>query len=404
MTAMQDSLSRPLKVVITAGEASGDTLGARLMASIRAAWDGPVTFLGIGGPLMQAEGLRSLFPMDELSLMGVFEIAPRALNILKRIRQTAELIVKEAPDIVVTVDAPDFSFRVAEKVRARVKSKSLMVHCVAPTVWAWRPERAAKVARLYDGLICLFPFEPDYFIKEGMAAAFTGHPMMESVGSLEQGMRFRKRRGIPEDAFVLGILCGSRKGELKRTGPILRDAVELAAREATSGGLLHIVAPTLHHLRGEVGAMLKSLPYPVHVGSADKGGAFASMDAAVAVSGTVALELAVAGVPHVIGYRMNPLTWEIVRRKVKVKYAHLANLLLDNDVVPERLQDRCTAGALAEELAPLFSTNGAASTAQRTAFARLRGLLSGSGQGTPSDQAGRYILDLWKAKTQPKSQ
>lgn len=389
--------SEALHVFITAGEASGDILGARLMKAIRKQAEGrAVRFSGIGGPAMQAEGLKSLFPMTELSVMGLAEILPRLRKILARIRQTADAILTLNPGIVVTVDSPDFSFRVARLVKAKAGSVSpKMVHYAAPTVWAWRPGRAAKVAALYDGIVCLFPFEPPYFEREGMKACFAGHPAAELAAPKGNGVIFRRQHGIPDGVKVLGVLFGSRAGEIRRMGRILRaTALEIAARHPD----LEIVAPTLPHLAPQVAALLRHMPCGVHISAdpAAKADAFAAMDGAVAVSGTVGLELALAGTPHVIGYRMSPLTWQVVRRAVKVKYAHLANILLDAPVVPEFIQGACTAGNMAEALEKLWADDGG--RGQKREFEQLHGLLSDR-EKDPSEKAAAFILEMAAASS-----
>jgi lipid-A-disaccharide synthase len=397
---MTGNKGKRLHVVITAGEASGDTLGARLIKMLKAHYDGPIIFSGVGGAQMQAEGLASLFPMEDLSLMGVAEILPKLPLVLRRINETAEAIRHQKPDIVITIDSPDFSFRVAKKVRQAQGRGPLMIHYVAPSVWAWRPERAAKVARLYDGLICLLPFEPAYFIAEGMSAAFTGHPAIEEIKGLPEGRAFRKAHDIPSDAYVLGAFFGSRGGEIKRTGRIMRDALLRALDHPEAPRSINIVAPTLPHLKDRVEALLNGMPRPVHVVTdrAEKWPGMASMDAAVAVSGTVGLELAVSRVPHSIIYKMNPLTWRILQRKATVKYAHLANILMDEEVVPEFIQDRCAPDVIAAAIIDRFNSNGYAATAQRTVFLGLLHRLAGAGKGTPSEQAARYVLSLFEEK------
>jgi lipid-A-disaccharide synthase len=371
-----------LHIFMTAGEASGDILGARLIKAIKEQFPGRLRFSGVGGTAMQGEGLNSLFPMTDLSVMGVVEVLPRLPLILRRIRQTAEAVRELRPDIVVTIDSPDFSFRVAKRLE-NVKK----VHYVAPTVWAWRPERAAKLARLYGGVICLFPFEPPYFTKEGMAAVCAGHPALEAAGGGVSRARFREQSGIAQEAPLLGVLFGSRGGELKRMGPALREAVRLLARERPG---LVVIAPTLPHLKKRVARLLADLPCRTHIisESGRKWAAFAAMDAALAVSGTVGLELAVAGVPHAIGYRMNALTYRIVRPKIRVKYAHLANILLDRPVVPELIQQECTPENLAAAVSPLFGD-----TAQKAEFEAVRRLLAGADPArAPSEQAAAFVL------------
>lgn len=387
---------RELHVFITAGEPSGDILGARVMESLRRRAGGNIRFSGVGGPLMEAQGLRSLFPMRDLSVMGVAEVLPRLPLILRRIRQTAKAVSDMRPDVVVTVDSPDFSFRVARKIRAFVKTPPRMIHYVAPTVWAWRPERAKKVAGLYDGILCLFPMEPAYFEKEGMVAAFTGHPVVGTAAGHGDRAGFRADARISGDAPVLGLFFGSRVGELNRMGPLLRDA---AIRIAESRRDLFIVAPTLPHLEPLVHNLLLGVPCrkKIVTDPAQKWDAFAAMDAALATSGTVGLELAAAGVPHVIGYRLSALSWKIVRHKLKVRFAHLVNILLDRPAVPEFIQDDCRPAAMADEILRIMG-DAAARDAQKDAFARVRTMLSGAGGENPADQAAGFILGLAEEK------
>jgi lipid-A-disaccharide synthase len=401
-------LSNPLHICLVAGEASGDFLGSLLMKALKRRAGQPVRFSGVGGPLMQAQGLDSLFPMETLSVMGITEVLPRLPDILARIRQTAAHVRDAKPDVLVTIDSPDFSFRVARKVKALTPALSqreregpaqregegmqrpLMIHYVAPTVWAWRPERAAKVAKLYDGILCLFPFEPPYFEKEGMKAAFIGHPILES--GLEQGYgdACRRRLEVPDGVHLGGLFFGSRRGELKRMGPVLCAAAAILRRKHTD---LHFLVPTLPHLKDEVTAMLRGLPFPwkVVADPAGKEDLFAALDVALATSGTVGLELAVAGVPHVIGYKANALTAAIVKRKVTVKYAHLANILLDRPVVPEFIQEKCTAGAMAAA-AEMLLNNETAQQDQLMAFKQVKAMLAGSSGALPSEQAADFIL------------
>lgn len=385
-----------LRVFITAGEASGDILAARLMVALRHETGGQVSFMGVGGAQMANEGLRSLFPMTDLSVMGVTEILPRLPKILARIRQTAAAVAAERPDIFISVDSPDFSFRVAKAVRdAMGDQRPRMVHYVAPTVWAWRPERAAKVAGLYDGILCLLPFEPDYFVREGMKASFVGHAMMESDLAHADGASFRERHGIPADAPVLGMLFGSRIGELNRMGPVLRAAVLPLLKEDQT---IHIVAPTLPHLAREVQNYLYKQPCKFHITAdvAEKAQAFRAMDFAIATSGTVGLELAVADVPHVIGYRVNALTAALVRRKLKIKYAHLANILLDDGVVPEYLQEKCVATDIAPVLR-LLKTDGFPAQRQRQKFEQVRAMIAGPDRIAPSIRAARFVMEVHDA-------
>jgi len=377
-------------IYVIAGEPSGDFLGAQLMKSLKEQTP-DIRFSGIGGPLMIEQGLESLFPMEELSVMGLAEILPQLMHLLKRIKQTAENIKETRPDVVVTIDAPDFSFRVAKKVRKDVKDPPKLIHYVAPTVWAWRPGRAKKISRFLDGLICLLDFEPPYFEKEGLRAEFAGHPVIES-GALEaDGPAYRDVAGIAPKEPVLGMFFGSRRSEVKRLGPILRDTALEISRNYT--GNLHLVVPTLPHLEQAVFSHLKNYPGPVHITTKpeNKWNAFASCDAAVAVSGTVGLELAAVGVPHVIAFNMSWPTWQIVKRVVKVRFAHLANIILDREVVPEYIQDRCFPDLIASGASLLLNDPHTASLQQK-AFEEVRRHI---GAGTnPSTRAAEFIIQM----------
>lgn len=380
-----------LSIFISAGEASGDVLGARLMAALKEQQGGDIKFSGVGGPLMQAQGLDSLFPMEDLSVMGIAEVLPRLNLILKRIKQASDFIVKNNPDIVVTIDAPDFSFRVVKRARDifACRKAPRMIHYVAPTVWAWRPKRAQKVARLYDGIMCLLPFEPPYFEREGMRAGFVGHPVLESGCGRGDGPAFRAAHQIPEGARTLGVLFGSRGGELKRMGPVF---VEVMQHLRAADPNLHFIAPTLPHLEGRVHALVDGLPCIVDSDVTKKWDAFAAMDDALATSGTVGLELAVANVPHMIAYKANPLTAALVRRLVKVRYAHLANLLLDQAIVPEFIQQDCQIEALTQALQDLPGQ----AEEQRVRFAQVRDLLGGAKNAKPGVQAAQFVLESLK--------
>ncbi|MBI4031447.1 MAG: lipid-A-disaccharide synthase [Proteobacteria bacterium] len=375
-----------MHICIIAGEMSGDYLGARLMEAIKKEHPG-VLFSGIGGPQMEKEGQQSLFPMSDLSVMGLTEVLPRIPLLRRRIAQTARHIRERKPGMVITIDSPDFSFRVAKLARPFCAK---MYHYVAPTVWAWRAGRATKVAKLYDGVICLFPFEPPWFELEGMRAAFVGHPVMESCIGKADGGKIRRELSIPADAKVLGLLFGSRMGELNRTGPVLREA---AHRYAKDNPDIHILSLTLPDLEREARNLLQGFPCATHIVTdhARKAECFAAMSAALATSGTVGMELAAAGVPHAIGYRMNALTWQIVRRKLSVKHAHLMNILFESEVVPEFIQGRCRAGNILPALKTLMEDD-VARARQRMMFDKFCEHISAPGGASSSDLAARFVL------------
>ncbi len=337
------------KIFILAGEASGDQLGASFIRAYKEI-DDRAEFRGVGGPaIIEAGQFESLFPISDLSVMGIAEVLPRLPKLLKRMDQVVDAIHGYNPDIVITIDAPDFSFRIQKRVQ-KLGLKAKRIHYVAPTVWAWRPGRAKKIAKFLDGLICLFPFEPKYFEDVGLKSVAVGHPILHSPLMKADGARFRVEKGIDKATPVLGLLFGSRGGELERNAGIM---MESAARIAEiRNGSLHIVVPTLQIWEDVLRQSFDGFPCPVTVTSdpRTKYDAFKSCDAALAVSGTVGLELAAGGIPHAILYRINKATYQIVKRLIKTPYAHLANILLQQGVVPEFIQD----GATVDKIVPVL--------------------------------------------------
>jgi lipid-A-disaccharide synthase len=372
-------------VFLSAGEPSGDALGARLMAALKKKTQGKIRFAGVGGDKMAAEGLVSLFPMREIAVMGLFEVVPRLPNILARIGETAERAERLNPDAVVTIDSPDFNFRVAR----RLKGLDFpLIHYVAPTVWAWRPDRARKIARFLDHLMVLLPFEPPHFAREGLACTFVGHPVLESGAESGDGRAFRARHGIAPDATLLCVLPGSRRSETDELLAPLGDAVDRIA-QAVPG--LRVVVPTLAPVVDEVRAAVTRWPGAVVVErEEEKFDAFAASDAALAASGTVSLELALAGTPHAVAYRVNPATAWIARRLIRVPFVNLVNLVLERAAVPELLQEDCTAEKLAEAGLRLLR-DASARAAQRDAFVEAMRRL-GRGEGIPSERAADVVL------------
>lgn len=377
-------------IYLIAGEPSGDILGGRLMRAISAATGGEARFAGVGGPAMTEAGLSSLFPMDELAIMGLAEVVPKIPSLLRRIRETADDIAARKPDAVVTIDAPDFCLRVAKRLRGRGNSPAIpVVHYVAPSVWAWRPGRAAKIARLVDHVMCLLPFEPPYFERVGLRASFVGHPILESGAADGDGAAFRAAAGIPAGAPVLAVLPGSRRGEVARLLPAFGATVH-ALKQAFPA--VHVVIPTLPHVAGAVQAEAGAWPdCHIVLGDHDKYAAFAAADAALAASGTVSLELAMAGVPTVIAYRVAPLTAFIARRLIKVKYASIVNLILDKPVMPEFLQENSTPAQLIPALTNLLSSEDARRARAADIALALAHLRPES--GLPSEAAARIVLD-----------
>ncbi len=378
-------LAKPLHVCLIAGEPSGDALGASLIRALREQPDVAIT--GVGGAKMEAEGLQSLFPIDDLAVMGIVEVVPNLKKILGLIDRTAAYIELSRPDIVVSIDSPDFCFRVQKKVRASMGANApKLIHYVAPTVWAWRAGRAHKIARFLDGLICLFDFEPPYFEKEGLKAVAVGHPVVESGAAQGNGQRFRAAHHIPEEARTVGVFFGSRRGELNRHGQLFRDVM------ATLPGGTQFIVPTLPHLRTHITEILSDLDAPITITDdlAEKWDAFAACDAALAVSGTVGLELAAARVPHLIAYRMNPVTFEMAKHLVKVKYAHLLNIHLQESIVPEFIQNDCRVEKISAGMYSLL-TDEALRQKQMSAFEAFAKRIGENEKATPSEKAAAFI-------------
>jgi lipid-A-disaccharide synthase len=391
---MTDALptGTPPLFFLAAGEPSGDILGGRLMAALRRQTGDRIAFAGIGGPKMTEQGLESLFPMRELSVMGIAEIATKIPHLLGRIRQTADAVLKQKPAALVTIDAPDFSFRVAQRVGAGDIPR---IHYVAPSVWAWRPGRAAKIAKCLDHLLALFPFEPPWFEVEGLPCSFVGHPAIEGGAGKGDGAAFRARHAIPADQKIIVMLPGSRHGELNRMLPVF---VETLRRLEATAHTVSIVVPAPAHLAQHVsdalaGAGLRAL---VIQGDDEKFDAFAAATAALAKSGTVTLELALSGVPSVIAYRINRLTHAVASRIATGKYAGLPNVVLDRPLMPEFLQYTATPDALTGALVPLL-TDSAARRAQVAGAAEVRRLLEVPGT-TPSDAAAEVVLRVAREK------
>jgi lipid-A-disaccharide synthase len=341
---MTDPTSESPLIFLLAGEASGDNLGADLMKEIKGILGADVRFAGVGGPLMMAQGLAPLFPMEELSVMGFFEILPKIFHFRRRIQETIQSIGILKPDMVVTIDSPGFNVRVLKGVQS-FENRPQLVHYVAPSVWAWRPKRAKKIAQLVDHLLTLLPFEPPYFEKEGLPSTFVGHPITKDKP-------INKKKETSEQTLLL--LPGSRFSELKYMAPIFADTLHLVLQDFPN---LNIVIPTFPHLQPVLESTFKSISLPIrYVLDGDaKRQAFEESDVALATSGTVALELAAFQVPCVIAYKTSWLTYQIAKRLVKVKYISLPNILMDKSIIREYIQDKCEAIFLKKAVADLLT-------------------------------------------------
>ncbi|MGB0577234.1 MAG: lipid-A-disaccharide synthase [Alphaproteobacteria bacterium] len=379
----------PVRIFIIAGEPSGDLLGGRLMAALKNNSSENLEFAGVGGELMTTEGLKSLFPISEISVMGLAEILPRVFNLRRRIRETAASVRAFAPDILITIDSPGFCFAVLKRLGKQQETKR--IHYVAPSVWAWRPGRVHKFSREFDHLLSLLPFEPAYFEPVGLESTFVGHAVIESDLASANGRRFRERFQIEDNIPVLCVLPGSRLGEVRRHLQPFHSAIQILRRKHP---WLKVVIPTISTLKNEIISTTQAWDFDVLVvdGGNNKFDAMAASNVALAASGSVALELALMRVPAVIAYRVNVVTSWIVKALIKIPYANLVNILLDREAVPEFIQSRCRADNLANALEHLLTDKDAYEAQQLSADDAIR--LLKAGDERPSDVAAKTILSL----------
>ena len=390
---------RNLHLFLIAGEASGDLLGARLMRALKtqAGTDTVLTFSGIGGPQMEAEGLDSIIPMKELSLMGFLEVLPHIPRMLGHIRRTAQYISAEAPDAVITIDSPGFAFRVVKACRKAWPKgghrSPRFIHYVAPSVWAYKPGRAIKVAALYDQVLTLLPFEPPFFEAKGIRADFVGHPVVESLPEAQAGdaASFRTHHKISGTAPVVAMLPGSRMGEIKRHLPLLRATATLLNDSKPD---IVCVMPVVPHLAEAIRAETTEWPCPLVVVDAEteRWNAFAAANVALAKSGTVTLELALSATPVIVFYKLNPITAWLMKQMTLTRFFSLVNILHQRMVVPELLQDGATPEALANSALELLESPIGCATQQGMSQEALLMLGLGDVQ-SPSQKAASAVLE-----------
>jgi lipid-A-disaccharide synthase len=384
------SATEKIFIFVVTGEPSGDALGAALIAALRQRTANTLKIAGIGGERMREEGLESLFPLEDLAVMGVAEVLPRAPVILRRVRQTVTAVRALRPDAVVTIDSSGFSWRVAHGLRRRGERVPL-IHYVAPMVWAWRAGRARRMARWYDHLMTLLPFEPPYFERVGLSCRYVGHPVLESGADRGDGRRFRATHGLAHEDLLITVLPGSRGGEVRHLLPIFGATLD---HLQTTIGPFRVVVPTVATVAATVASAVEAWPgNPILVQRPqDKYDAFAASRAALAASGSVALELAMARLPMVVGYRLNPLTEAVLHRVLKVRQLNLVNLLLGELLVPELLGPNCRPERLTASLVELIRDERVRAAHRRGYDEAVRRL---EGDGTsPSLRAADQVLEL----------
>lgn len=380
---------------LIAGEASGDRLGAALMAGLQDLLP-DVEFIGVGGPLMQAEGLDSLFPMDELSVIGIAEVLPRYRQLKRRIAETADAVLTCRPDALISIDSPDFCLRAARQVKAASTIRT--IHYVAPSVWAWRPGRAAKMAKCIDQVLALLPFEPPLMQAAGMRCDFVGHPVVaEPVPSATEVHEFRAEHRLATTPILL-VLPGSRRGEVERLSPIFGEALRPVLAQHPEA---RVVVPAAGPVAGAVLAAVKSWPgtplvldprsLSTPVAEKRKRLAFAAADLALAASGTVSLELAAVGTPMVVAYDLNWLSWQIMSRMARIESVTLVNIVTGRNVVPEFLGPDCLPQPIAAAMNSLLQDQSARQ-AQLDAMVETMVAL-GRGDAAPGQRAARAVLE-----------
>jgi lipid-A-disaccharide synthase len=375
------------KIFLIATEESGDRLGASLMKVLRQRLGGAVRFEGVGGQAMAGEGLASLFPIEQLSIMGLAAVVKQLPMILRRINETATAVTQASPDVLVIIDSPDFTHRVARRVRARDPAIPI-VNYVSPSVWAWRPGRARAMTAYVDHVLALLPFEPGEYRKlRGPPCSYVGHPLIEQIGTLRPGADEQKRR--ESSPPVLLVLPGSRRSEVRHHMATFGAALGLLRDE---GVAFDLILPTMPHLVDAVREGVASWPVQprIVIGEQEKRAAFRIARAALAKSGTVTLELALAGVPMVTAYRTGAIEAWIMLRLINVPSVILANLVVGDNVVPEFLQTDCTPEKLSRALRDVLEKSPLRRR-QVEAFAKIDALMS-TGEQTPSMRAADIVL------------
>lgn len=362
---------------IIAGEASGDLLGSKLIRELKRQVS-DAKFVGVGGLLMKKEGLESIFAIEDLSVMGFFEILPHIPKLLKRINQTYNAIIELKPDYLITIDAPDFCFRVLKKFVRSLEKSSIKtqakaanggfikfpkkIHLIAPSVWAYRKGRAQKISKLYDLLLAILPFEPPYFEKYGLKTVFIGHPLIEDRPDFSQKIainkKFRIEKGIAEDDILIFLTPGSRLSEVRKIFPEFIGAINELSTKFQN---LRIAIPLLNKTHNLIAEMAKNLQVPyILIEQCEKSAALFAANYALAKSGTNTIEISLYQIPMIISYKVNFITYAILKLMIKIRFANLLNLILNREIIPEMLQNQCKAHKIAQKMLHLIGNKNLA--------------------------------------------
>lgn len=394
-----------IKLFIIAGEVSGDFLGAKIIEHFRTLLqehDIELELQGIGDQRLTAQGLKSLFPMQDIAVMGILEIIPHLSRILNRIKVTAKAIEEFNPDIVLTIDAQGFCKKIVKKVKPHVQSR--FVHIVAPQVWAWKKKRAKTLHKVYDDLLCLFPFEPELFNPHGMRSICIGHPIIEKYHTDLSPQEIREKYQIPSDHKVLSVLPGSRKQELKHHLGVLKDTLE----KLTTKMKLTVFLPVVPHLKHVVIEHTKGWNCPVHLLESDqeKSEAYCASDAALVCSGTATLEVAIHKTPLLVFYQGSRISAVLAKLLIKLEYISLSNLVCffgkwfegkENAPFKELLTKDCTSENITEETLRLLDHQTEQYAYQQKAFEYIQQALQPEGNKLPSQKAAEYLLEITKS-------
>ena len=380
------------KIFIIAGEPSGDVLGAKLIAEIKSQSNQEIKFCGVGGIEMAKQGLNSIFPITDLSLMGFVEVVPHIPKLLKRIKKTVANIIKSDVQMVITIDSPDFCFRVMNKLNKNSLSKSIKkIHFIAPTVWAYRESRAQKIAKLYDLLLVILPFEPPYFEKYGLETLFIGHPITENNYQLDD-CNLRKQYKIKSDDLVICVMAGSRAGEIKRILPEIIGAINILVKKYPN---LVALMPTIKTTENLIKKSVSLFDSRVILLNEDKKyQAFKAADFAIAKSGTNNLEISIAKLPMITVYKINCFTHFFIKRMIKVKFANLINIILNQELIPEFIQNDCNSQKIALAAENLIS-NSQIAKKQVSNSKNILKILGLNSKNSPSKKAAQKILSYF---------
>ncbi|HSQ98137.1 MAG TPA: lipid-A-disaccharide synthase [Rickettsiales bacterium] len=353
-------MSDEKKIFITAGEASGDLLGGKIINSLKSvAGDINIKFFGVGGEKMESEGLKSIFPMKELSIMGFFEILPRIFKLLKRINKTVKEILVQKPDIIITIDSPGFSFRVMKKLRSKNKNffdNVKKVHLIAPSIWAYNEKRAKKMAKLYNLLLCILPFEPQYFEKYGLKAEFIGHPIFDNTEKYKSKYTrsdLLKNYNITLDDIVIILTPGSRETEIERIFPIMIETIEILKKEYDDKYKdIQIFTFVNSYTRDLVEFMSHEYEFNNRIitDETEKQKITSSANIVLAKSGTNTFEFNIFNVPLVVVYTFNWLTNKIAKKMIKIRYANIVNIMANKEIIPEFVLDNAKPELIADKL------------------------------------------------------